>query len=123
MANVISEVGHGLKVAVVAVGHGAADVAKGVAAAVKFLVKAEKVLEIAIKDQPKVRAAVVELVKRAHVVIADVEHVAGEGGLNLKDDAQALKDAEAFFAYFKDEFIPLVEQIYGEVQAASKQYA
>ncbi len=51
------------------------------------------------------------LVQQAQTVIADtVGDVAGKG-LNLAADAKTLSDAEQFFAYFKDTFIPLVESL------------
>jgi hypothetical protein len=118
MGNVFETIGHDVKV-------GAEDVAKGVEKGVEygivhpieFLIKAEKVLASAIKDQPEIKDAVLALVKQASGVIGDVSTDVAEKGLNLQDDAKTLADAEAFFTYFKDKFIPLVEMVYAEVKA------
>ncbi len=118
MGNVFEAIGHDVKV-------GAVDVAKGVEKGVEyavihpieFCVKAEKVLASAIKDQPEVKNAVLALVKQASSVIADVGTDVAEKGINLQDDAKTLADAEAFFNYFKANFIPLVESLYAEVKA------
>lgn len=118
MDNVFEEISHGVKV-------GAVDVAKGVEKGVEyaivhpieFCIKAEKIIASAIKDQPEVKAAVLDLVKQATGVIGDVAEDVAEKGINLQDDAKTLADAEAFFTYFKDNFIPLVEKLYAEVKA------
>ena len=118
MGNVFQEIGHGVKV-------GAVDVAKGVEKGVEyaivhpveFCMKAEKIIASAIKDQPEVKAAVLGLVKQATGVIGDVGNDVAEKGINLAADAKTLADAEAFFAYFKGNFIPLVEKLYAEVKA------
>jgi flagellar hook assembly protein FlgD len=109
MSNPLEAIGHGVKVA-------AEDVVKGVADAIEFLPKAEKVIATAIKDDPQVKTAVLELVKQAEAVIGDTASAAADKGINLADDAKALADAEAFFTWFKTSFVPLVEQIYAEVK-------
>lgn len=111
--NPIQEVGHAIEVA-------AEDVAKAVAYPVKFLVKAEKVIASAIHDQPAIKSAVLDLVKQADTVVTDIGTDVAAKGLNLTSDAKTLADAEAFFTYFRDTFIPLVEQVYGEVAADLK---
>jgi hypothetical protein len=107
--NSIEAVGHDIKVA-------AEDVAKGVAYPLQFLVKAESVIASAIKDQPAVRTAVLDLINKAQVVIADGVGAAADKGMDLASDAKTLADAESFFSYFNSAFIPLVEQIYAEVK-------
>lgn len=108
--NVFEKIGHGIKV-------GAEDVVHGVEDVVAFLPKAAKVLGTAIKDDPQVKAQVLELVKQAEAVIADTALAASEKGINLTQDAKALGDAEAFFTWFKSSFIPFVERVYGELKA------
>ena len=108
MSNPLEVVGHDLKVAAIKTEH-------AVAKAVDFLPHAAALLAAAIKDLPEVRTAVTELVAKAQVVIADsVTDVAGKG-LNLAEDAQTIADAEAFFAYFRDSFMPAIEKIYAEI--------
>lgn len=110
MSNVFEEVGHGLKVAAVDTEHAIVD-------AVEFLPKAEKVIASAIKDQPQIKDAVIELVKQAEGVIGDVAGAVATKGIDLASDAKALADAEAFFSYFESIWIPLIEQVYKEVAA------
>lgn len=110
MTNVFATVGHDLKVA-------GEDVAKAVETPIKFLVKAEKVFASAIHDQPELKAGVVELVTKAEAVISDLSFAAAAKGADLATDAKALADAESFFEYFKNTFIPMVETVYKEVAA------
>lgn len=110
MSNVFEEVGHGIKVAAVDTEHVIVD-------AVEFLPKAEKVIASAIKAQPAIKTAVLELVKQASGVIGDTATAAAAKGINLTEDAKALADAESFFTYFKSTFIPLVESVYHEIAA------
>ena len=116
MANPLEAIGHGIKVGAEDVGK---TVAKGVDVAIvqpiEFAVKAEKVISTAIKDQPIVRDAVVALVKQATTVIDDFKTDVGGDFINLKADEQTLKDAEAFFNWFKSTFIPQIEQVYGDI--------
>lgn len=110
MSNVFETVGHDLRIAAV-------DVAKGVEYPIEFLVKTEAVIASAIKDQPEIKSAVLNMIQQAQVVIADTVGAVADKGIDLTADAKALADAEAFFEYFKNTFIPLVEQIYSEVKA------
>ena len=116
MGNPLETLGHDIKVGAVDIGK---DVAKGVDVAVvkpiEFVVKAEKVIETAVKDQPIVRDAVVALVKQATTVIDDFKTDVSDGLINLSADEQTLKDAEAFFNWFKSTFIPTIEKVYGDV--------
>jgi hypothetical protein len=118
MGNPLDAIGHGIKVGVEDVGKG---IAKGIDVAIvqpiQFAVKAEKVISTAVKDQPIVRDAVTALVKQANTVIDDFKVNIGEGFINLKADEQTLKDAEAFFNWFKSSFIPTMEQVYGDISA------
>lgn len=118
MSNPIEDLGHDIKV-------GATDVGKGVVQAVnvavvqpiQFAVKAEKVIATAVKDQPVVRDAIVTLVKQASTVIDDFKTDVGDGLFNLRADEQTIKDAEAFFNWFKSTFVPSMEQVYGDLSA------
>jgi hypothetical protein len=118
MGNPLEAIGHGIKVGVADVGKG---VAKGIDVAIvqpiQSAVKAEKVIASAIKDQPIVRDAVVTLVNQATTVINDFKANASDGFINLRADEQTLKDAEAFFNWFKSSFIPTMEKVYGDISA------
>ncbi len=116
MDNPLEAIGHGIKVGVTDVGKG---VAKGIDVAIvqpiQSAVKAEKVIATALKDQPIVRDAVVTLVNQATTVINDFKTNVSDGFINLRADEQTLKDAEAFFNWFKSSFIPKMEQVYGDI--------
>ncbi len=104
------------------------DVGKGVVTGVDVVivrpieaaVKAEKVISTALKDQPIVRDAVVTLVNQATTVINDFKNNVNDGLFNLRDDEQTIKDAEAFFNWFKSTFIPKMEEVYGDIAADVK---
>jgi hypothetical protein len=109
MSNPIEKIGHDIKVAAV-------DTAHAVVKVVEFLPKAEQVIATAIKDQPQIKTAVLSLVSQATNIVGDVATDAADKGINLTADAATLAAAEAFFAYFKATFVPLVEQVYGEIK-------
>ena len=121
MDNPLDAIGHGIKVGVVDAGKG---IAKGVDVAIvqpiEFAVKAEKVIATAIKDQPIVKDAIMELVKQANTVIDDFKTDVSDGLINLRADEKTLNDAEAFFNWFKSTFIPNMEQVYGDLSADQK---
>lgn len=118
MGNPLDAIGHGIK-------EGAEDVGKAVVKGVdvaivqpiEFAVKAEKVISTAIKDQPIVRDAVVALVKQANTVIDDFNTDVSDTFIDLRADEQTLKDANAFFNWFKSSFIPTMEQVYGDISS------
>lgn len=118
MGNPLEAIGHGIETGAKDVGK---VVIKGVDVAIvqpiEFAVKAERVISTAIKDQPIVREAVVALVKQATTVIDDFKTDVSDGLINLRADEQTLKDAEAFFNWFKSAFVPQIEQVYGDVSA------
>lgn len=94
------------------------DIVKAVEAPVVLLVKAEKVIETAIKDQPALKSAVTTVVKDAVAISAKVAAVVGEKGLNLADDEALLEEIKQFFlADIETGLIPVVEKVYGEVKA------
>ena len=118
MGNPFEAIGHGIKTGVEDVGK---VVVKGVDVAIvqpiEFAVKAEKVIATAVKDQPIVKAAITELVKQATTVVNDFKTDVSDGFINLRADEKTLKDAEAFFNWFKSTFIPQMEQVYGDISA------
>jgi hypothetical protein len=116
MSNVFTDIGHGIKVGAEDVAHAAVDTGKVIVKVVEFLPKVEAVIASAIKDQPEVKSAILDLVKQATAVIGDVATDAADKGINLAADAELLADAEQFFSYFKSEFIPMVESVYAEIK-------
>ncbi len=118
MGNPLEAIGHGIETGAKDVGK---VVVKGVDVAIvqpiEFVAKAEKVISTAIKDQPIVRDAVVALVKQATTVLDDFKTAVGDSLIDLRADEQTLKDAEAFFNWFKSTFIPQMEQVYGDLSA------
>jgi hypothetical protein len=118
MSNPFEVIGHGIQQGVEDVGKG---IVKGVDVVIvqpiQFAMHAEKVLSTALKDQPIVRDAVIALVNQATTVINDFKTDVSDGFINLRADEKTLKDAEAFFNWFKSTFIPTVEKVYGDVIA------
>ncbi len=116
MSNPLEAIGHGIATGIKDVGK---VVVKGVDVAVVqpigFGVKAEHVIATAIKDQPVVRDAVVLLVRQATTVISDFKTNVADGLIDLKADEKTLKDAEAFFNWFKSSFLPSMERVYGDI--------
>lgn len=121
MSNPFEDIGHGIQT-------GVEDVGKAVVTGVdvvivqpiEFVVKAEKVIATAVKDQPIVKDAIMELVKQANTVIDDFKTDVSDGLINLRADEKTLNDAEAFFNWFKSTFIPNMEQVYGDLSADQK---
>jgi flagellar hook assembly protein FlgD len=109
MSNVFEHIGHDVKVAAEDVAHAAADVAE-------FLPKASSVIATAIKDEPEVKALILDLVKQASGVIASGTAAVTDKGINLTADASVLASAEAFFGWLKATFVPTVEAIYNEAK-------
>lgn len=110
----------GIVVAAKDVGHVAVLVGKAVVTGVEFLPKAMKLVDTAIKDQPAVKVAVLNLIEQGAKALKDSEAAIAAGGMNLASDALVVQDAITFFNYFKSEFVPQVESIYKEVQADLK---
>lgn len=109
-SNILVTVGHDLKVAAV-------DTAHAAEAIVGAIPKVISVLATALKDEPAVKSAVLELVQKFGTVTADGTLAVASKGANLVEDAATVTAAEQFFAYFRDSFIPIVENLYGEVKA------
>jgi len=93
------------------------DVEHALVDVVSFLPHVSAVLASAIKNEPSIKTALIQLIKQASVVIADTGLAAAGKGINLTADAKTLADAELFFSYFKDSFIPLIEQVYSDIHA------
>jgi hypothetical protein len=109
MSNIFAVVGHDIEV-------GAKDVAHVAVAVVEFLPKATSVIASAIKNEPTVKQAVLDLVKNASAVLTSGTVAVTDKGVDLVADAAVLAAAEKFFAYFESEFIPIVEKLYAEVR-------
>ncbi len=109
MSNIIVKIGKGIETA-------GKDVADVVVDMTSFLGKAESVIVTAVKDQPAVKAAILQLISQANSVIADGTKAAALDGVNLAADGVTIADAETFFTYFKTTFIPLVESLYSSIK-------
>jgi hypothetical protein len=92
MSNVFGTIGHDIKV-------GAEDVAHAAIEVVEFLPKAASVIASAIKDEPTVKQAVLDLVKNAGAVLTSGTVAVTDKGVDLVADAAVLAAAEQFFAY------------------------
>jgi hypothetical protein len=100
--------------------HVAVVVGRAVVKGVDFLPKAVRLIDTAIKDQPALKAAVLQLIEEGAAALKDGEAAVAAGGVNLASDALVTEDAIAFFNYFKSAFVPQVEAIYTEVVADLK---
>ena len=78
------------------------------------------VIDTAVKNSPAVKAAIIDLVKQAEIVISDTGKDIAAKGIDITEDVQTLTDAKAFFVYFESVFIPLVETIYKEIVSDNK---
>jgi hypothetical protein len=78
------------------------------------------ILDDAIKDEPPVKAAIVGLVAAAEKVATDTTVAAVGKGVNVPADIQAVTDAESFFVYFKNSFLPAIESAYKSLAADTK---
>jgi hypothetical protein len=88
----------------------------GVEAPFKFIVRAERVLETAIHDQPELKSTLTTLVQKCENIGVDAMRNVGERGLDLSDD---LKTAEAIAdlgLFISSTLVPLVERLYGEIK-------
>ena len=64
-------------------------------APIKFLVKAEKVLATAIKDQPELKSVITDVVTKAEGLAGDIAAAAASKGLNWIADAKLVADVQA----------------------------
>jgi hypothetical protein len=83
-------------------------------------VKFVSLVDETIKDEPPVKAAIVGLVAAAERAITDTATAAASKGANVPADILAVTDAESFFAYFKNSFLPVVESAYKSLTADTK---
>ena len=93
------------------------DVERVLVDVVTFLPHAADVLASAVKNEPNVKAALIQLIEQASLVIADTGTAAISKGVNLAADAKTLADADAFFQFFIKSFVPAIEKAYGDIQA------
>jgi hypothetical protein len=113
MSNIMTDIGHDVKVAAVDTAH----VAEKIVGAIP---KAIAVLTTALKDEPAVKAAVVALVQAGSKVIADGAIAVAAKGVNLPEDIATVVDAESFVQYFAHTFVPAVSACIKEVEADIK---
>lgn len=95
----------------------AKDVAHVIAWPFENTVKFVSILDEAIKDEPPVKAAIVGLVAAAERAITDTATAAASKGVNIPADVEAVTDAESFFVYFKNSFLPVIESAYKSLAA------
>lgn len=93
------------------------DIVKVIEDPFKFVVKAEKVLQTAITDQPELKTVLTTMVQKAEEVGASAVLAGSSKGLNLAEDATALQQAQAFFEYFKASVVPVIEKVFAQVKA------
>ena len=100
--------------------HDVATVAKDIGKVVAFpftkTTEFVELLDTVVKETPEFKAAILQLVKLADVIIADGAKDIAEHGLALPDDLQTLTDIEAFATYFQSTFVPVAEKVYKELK-------
>lgn len=93
------------------------DVLKVIESPVTLLIKAEKVLETAIKDQPALKDAVTTAVKDGVSIASDLAGVIASKGVNWIADETLVAQVESFFTNdLLGKLVPVVEQVYGELK-------
>jgi hypothetical protein len=108
--SIVSNIGHGIETA-------GKDIGKAIVWLPEHLDKAIAVLATALKDEPALKTAVLELVQAAGKVIADVGGDVASKGINLSEDIQTVTDVKAFFTYFEDTFLPECEAVVKEIKS------
>ena len=73
----------------------------------------------ALKDAPDVKAATVQLVEDGEKIVSDAGLDIVSKGVNFVQDEQTVADVVAFFEYFKNSFLPVVEKTYKQLKADS----
>lgn len=76
-------------------------------------------IDEAVKGEPAIKAAVINLVKAAELAIADGAIAVAAKGIDLPADLAEVHDIESFFTYFKGTFLPLIEAEYKELSATA----
>jgi len=110
MNNIAETIAHGIKI-------GAEDVAHAAEEVVGAIPKVISVLGTALRDEPAVKSAVVDLVKEFGTLTADGALAVAAKGADLTEDAAMVSASVQFLTYFKDTFVPVVEKLFGEVKA------
>ncbi len=116
MGNPLEAVGHEIAAGAKEVAHVTVETGKVIFKVAEFLPRAERVLAAAIENEPVIKEQVLNLVKQAAVVIADLGGDVAAKGVDLSADFKTMHDAGQFFQFFKTTFIPAVESIYHEVE-------
>jgi hypothetical protein len=78
------------------------------------------ILDMTVKDAPQVKDCVVGLVEAFERVGVDAFLAIGQKGVNLPEDLSVLADAQKAFTYFRQTFLPQVEQIYHDLTGAAQ---
>jgi hypothetical protein len=93
------------------------DVLKVVESPVTLLIKTEKVLATAIKDQPLVKEVVVTLAKDGVAIAANLAAVIASKGISWTADLALVQEVESFFTSdILGKLVPVVEQVYGDIE-------
>ena len=77
-------------------------------------------IEDGIKDEPVIQAAVVDLIKQAAAIPADVMAAVASDGFNIPADLKTIEDVKGFFAYFVGTFVPTVAKVASGIAADVK---
>jgi hypothetical protein len=84
---------------------------------VTLLIKTEKVLATAIKDQPLVKEVVVTLAKDGVAIAANLAAVIASKGISWTADLALVQEVESFFTSdILGKLVPVVEQVYGDIE-------
>jgi hypothetical protein len=74
-----------------------------------------KTVDVAMKDEPEAKAAIVGLLTQISAVTASGAIVVSSKGVDLAADAAAIVAAKQLFLYVENTFLPAVKTIYGDL--------
>ena len=82
----------------------------------EFGARIEQLISTGLKDEPEIKAAVLQLVALGEQIGLDGAADVAASGLNVQNDIKTFTDIGALYSYVKNTFIPLVKKVYGEVK-------
>lgn len=110
MTNIITTIGHDVKV-------GVEDAGKAVAYPFVHTAQFVKLLGDAMSETPAVKAAIIALVQAGEKIVGDAGGDIATKGLDLTDDLATVTDVQSFFKLFAGTFLPAVTAADKELKA------
>jgi hypothetical protein len=92
------------------------EVEHAVEAPFKYAEKLTSLLHTALKDEPELKAGILQLVTYAEAIVADGAADIAANGLNIPADLKTFQDIQTLAGYLKSTFFPLVGNVYSEAK-------